>query len=215
MGFPFELAHVNGDFPSSMNIPSDYDLAVYNGSDYGDFWVKSYDGSNFNYSPTIEENIGYIFQFPEAFENVEVTFISEPGVTLQEAAFPDDSELSQGYNLVLNQSLRNLTATDHCYLYHSTTNSFDLAEGTESIKPFEAFILAKEGTPRVQSISVSGTITGLKNTIATTGNDPVIATRYYSLQGKEIQQPLRNGVYIVKKIHASQNVEITKEFYNK
>jgi hypothetical protein len=50
--------------------------------------------------------------------------------------------------------------------------------------------------------SVNNPITEMEN--ATFENDPVIATRYYTMQGAEIKQPSENGMYIVRKIHASQ-----------
>jgi hypothetical protein len=42
-------------------------------------------------------------------------------------------------------------------------------------------------------------------------DDPVVAVKYYNLQGMEISQPLEKGVYIVEKIHASQKISVTKE----
>jgi hypothetical protein len=217
LGFPFEPAHVTGIFPSTMNIPPDYDLAVYNGTNYGDFWVKSFDGAFFDYSTKIEANTGYIFQFPEAFNGVKVTFTSGADIPLENTDLPDNDELQENYNLILNCSFANLQTTGDArfYLYNSANNSFEPAEAKELINPFEAFILAKTSAPQVQSISVNGEITGLKNTITPAGNDPVIATHYYTLQGEEIQRPLKDGIYIVKKIHASQNAEVSKEFHHK
>ncbi|KAA6302760.1 MAG: hypothetical protein EZS26_000930 [Candidatus Ordinivivax streblomastigis] len=42
------------------------------------------------------------------------------------------------------------------------------------------------------------------------GNDPVVAIRYYNLQGMEVRQPSQQGIYIVKKIHQSPKEEVTK-----
>jgi uncharacterized protein YjdB len=42
-------------------------------------------------------------------------------------------------------------------------------------------------------------------------NDPVVAIKYYNLRGMEIPQTPEEGVYIVKKIHASQKINMTKE----
>jgi len=42
-------------------------------------------------------------------------------------------------------------------------------------------------------------------------NDPVIAIKYYNLRGMEIPQTPEEGVYIVKKTHASQKISMTKE----
>jgi hypothetical protein len=44
----------------------------------------------------------------------------------------------------------------------------------------------------------------------TDANDPVVAERYFNLQGVEIRQPSQTGIYIVKKIHQSQKEEAVK-----
>jgi hypothetical protein len=216
MGFPFELKHVNGDFSNTeySSLGSDYDLAVYNGEDYGDFWVKSFVDGNFSYSSSIEQGAGYILQFPSAFDGVDVTFISEANAELKNTPLSDDPEAE--YNLVFNSSYTNLPVSDNerFYLYNASTNAFELAGEEDVIKPFEAYILAKNPSES-RSISVTGGITGLKSTIAAMNNDPVVATRYYNLQGKEIRYPVNNEIYIVKKIHASNNTDITKILYNK
>ena len=41
-------------------------------------------------------------------------------------------------------------------------------------------------------------------------NDPVVAVKYYNLQGVEIPQALEGGISIVKKIHASSKVSVEK-----
>jgi hypothetical protein len=41
-------------------------------------------------------------------------------------------------------------------------------------------------------------------------NDPVVAIKYYNLYGTEIPQAPERGIYIVKKLHASQKVSVTK-----
>jgi hypothetical protein len=46
---------------------------------------------------------------------------------------------------------------------------------------------------------------------AVNGNDPVIAVKYYTLLGVEIQRPVNGAACLVKKIHASQKVTIAKE----
>jgi hypothetical protein len=43
----------------------------------------------------------------------------------------------------------------------------------------------------------------------------VIATRYYTLQGTAVYQPVENGVYIVKNIRQSGQEEIIKIVYLK
>lgn len=56
----------------------------------------------------------------------------------------------------------------------------------------------------------SGTPTGIN---ADLSDDPVVATKYYNLQGVEIARPAQNRLYIVKKIHASQRTETAKIIY--
>jgi chondroitin AC lyase len=43
------------------------------------------------------------------------------------------------------------------------------------------------------------------------GNDPVIHTQYYNLQGQKMTQPSETGVYIIQKTHQSKKVTTTKE----
>ncbi|MDR1022796.1 MAG: glycoside hydrolase family 88 protein [Prevotellaceae bacterium] len=42
-------------------------------------------------------------------------------------------------------------------------------------------------------------------------NDPVVEVKRYNLQGQEVRDVLLPGIYIVKKIHASKKVTVTKE----
>ena len=59
-------------------------------------------------------------------------------------------------------------------------------------------------------IQKSSGVTPIKN-----DNDPVISVKYYNLQGIEVLQPLNNGIYLVKRIFASQRMETVKEIYIK
>jgi hypothetical protein len=62
--------------------------------------------------------------------------------------------------------------------------------------------------PDKGEVSVSSSTTGINNI-----NDkyPVIETRYYTVQGFEVKNPSATGIYIVKKIRATQQVEVSKE----
>ncbi|MDR0711808.1 MAG: hypothetical protein LBF67_05645, partial [Prevotellaceae bacterium] len=42
-------------------------------------------------------------------------------------------------------------------------------------------------------------------------DDPVVEVRLYNLQGQEVREIALPGIYIVKKIHASKKVTVTKE----
>jgi hypothetical protein len=46
-----------------------------------------------------------------------------------------------------------------------------------------------------------------------TADDQVIRVEYYNLQGMRISAPVANGIYIVKKVFASQKVKTEKLFY--
>jgi hypothetical protein len=86
-----------------------------------------------------------------------------------------------------------------------------LASGTKDVSPFEAVITVEESNPSLLRSTISiDDYTGLE---ATQIKDPVISTRYYTLQGVEIKKPVDKGVYIVKKIHESQKQETNKIIY--
>jgi hypothetical protein len=92
---------------------------------------------------------------------------------------------------------------------------FKLAATGTVIKPFESFIWDASASSTSSIISVDGTVTELDKSIDIDSNDPLIAIRYYNLQGVEVQQPQENGIYLIKKIYASQKTETLKIFYNK
>ncbi|GHT08999.1 hypothetical protein FACS189426_06090 [Bacteroidia bacterium] len=216
IGFPFTMASYWGDFAENP------ELYIYDeGMSWGDFWVKSYnsDGDNFIYSDVINPNAGYILQFPSAFNGIKVTFISAEGQELKnidETGLDAALSLSEeGYYLVANPSVNNLTLTtlNKYYIYNRTTNNFALlTTGSAVIKPFEAFVVAHNIIGMLRTSLGMDVATALENIRL---NDHVIKTEYYTLQGIRVQQPTIPGIYIVKKVYASQETEITKTFYKK
>jgi hypothetical protein len=219
MGFPFELSGIRGDFKE---YP---DLYIYDPDEnWGDFWVKSYNGNIFEYSTKIVANTGYILQFPTAFDGVEVTFSSIESPKLKNADENDLDLTDETYTLLVNPSVKNLTvgtvSGNNYYIYDRATNNFALlASGaTATIKSFESFVAVKNIVPAKLRSSLNveevGDPTGLKQ-ITDDTKDPVIKTQYYTLQGMEIDKPQSNGVYIVKKVRASQKVETTKIIHQK
>jgi uncharacterized repeat protein (TIGR02543 family) len=54
-------------------------------------------------------------------------------------------------------------------------------------------------------------VTGLNPTVAT---DAVVSVEYYTLQGQKVAQPV-DGIYLVKKTHASNKVSVEKVIYSK
>jgi hypothetical protein len=209
IGFPFEIDSIYGDFPT------DPKLYIYDETeDYGDFWLQSYNGETdlFSYSSTLEENTGYGIQFPTAFENKKVTFFSENNPVLRNVE-EGELSLSLGYHLIANPSVSNLTlGTENTYYLFGLDYENNFGKGTGTVKPFESFVTATDGALR--SSLGTGNVTGLGRIASDTTNDPVVRTQYYTLQGKEIQQPVSEGVYIVKNTHASQQVKTTKIVYN-
>jgi hypothetical protein len=100
---------------------------------------------------------------------------------------------------------------------YQSDNSFNLVESEASLNPFEAAIATqKPSAPQsaLRRILIEDNYTTVEKP-ATSGGDPVIATRYYTLQGAIIRQPAENGVYIVKNIRQSGQEEITKMVYLK
>jgi hypothetical protein len=210
MGFPFELSDVIGHM-SNGDIKDK--LKVYDGTT-GSFWVKTYDeNDHFAYSSSIVANESYIIQFPPAFEDAKITFVSGENPNLAGTYTPP----AEGYTFVSNPSIENLelNATHHCYIYDPEANVFNLLEGEETatIKPFEAFVVAGINVESpFKSISIADMETGLKN--IQTG-DPVTDIFYYTLQGTQVAQPTENGMYLLKKVHASKSVSVTKIIYRK
>jgi hypothetical protein len=214
IGFPFDIAKVYAE-------KWDADLKAYEeGKSGANFWLKEYTGTGFSYVQEIEADKGYIIQFPSGFTGETITFISEP----IENFSAGNITLGTTYQLVANPTLNSLTlnagdGNKHYYLYDPEGNKYNLLEeGEGTLAPFEAPITIS--APSTQSLIRSiggdgsdGTITGIDRGITIESDDPVIATRYYTLQGVEIQQPVEKTIYIIKKTHASQKVETGKVIY--
>ncbi|KAA6301629.1 MAG: hypothetical protein EZS26_002235 [Candidatus Ordinivivax streblomastigis] len=204
IGFPFDIAKVYSEHWDTY-------LTANQG---GNFWLKKYTGATFDLAAVenIEANKGYIFQFPSGFEGETITFISEPEQVLTEGTIADDAS----YQLLVNPTLRSYTldpTAAHYYTYANNAYSLLTEEG-RSIAPFEAVITLKNTVinPAPRLTIEDGTPTIIGN-IPTIVNDPVEVTRYYTLQGAEIRKPIENGIYIVKKVYASQREETAKFIY--
>jgi hypothetical protein len=130
--------------------------------------------------------------------------------------------VATGYSMLANPSVANITqatgisGADNYYVYElKASNNFglvDAGQSTFTVAPFESLIVAK-------SVSVLRSSFGTEETDTPTGietglsNNQVIEQRYYNLQGMEIAKPAQDGVYIVKKIYASQLTETVKVIY--
>jgi hypothetical protein len=220
IGFPFDIAKVAGKW--------DAELKAYEENEGGNFWLKKYTENEntegeFEYVQEIKAGKGYIIQFPSGFANETITFISEPISGLSAGTITPEAT----YQLVANPTLNRmeLSAEDgnnHYYLYDPVENKYNLLEGTDTgiLAPFEAPITIMTPPSGTQSLVRSiggdgygGSVTGIDRGFTIESADPVIATRYYTLQGVEIQQPVEKTIYIIKKTYASQKVETGKVVY--
>jgi hypothetical protein len=215
IGFPFDIATVYSHYFAEQG----WDAELYpKGSEdkTDDYWLRTYDGDQFTATAeAIEAGKGYIIQFPEWQDGQVISFISEPSVTL----YPGATSLTadENYSLLNNPALQSLPlSTDdsnNYYRYNPTDNRFDLVEESEvSLNPFEAAIaIQKTSAPQnaPKQILIEDDFTTIKKP-ATSGGDPVIETRHYTLQGVAVHQSAENGVYIVKNIRQSGREEITK-----
>jgi hypothetical protein len=217
IGFPFAIASVYSHYFADEGW--DAELYPKGSNTTDDYWLKTYNGSQFDENTEgISAGTGYIIQFPEYQDGKKISFISEPSVILTNG----NSSLTAGenYSLVNNPSLQALTlsTSDNAlyYKYDPDDNRFDLVEETTSLNPFEAVITVQktsvQGAPK--QILIEDNFTTIEKP-AVSGNDPVIETRYYTLQGALVRQPAENGVYIVKNIRQSGWEEITKMVYLK
>jgi hypothetical protein len=195
-------------------------LNAYNGS-AGDFWLQEYNGANdeFQYVDAMEAGKGYVIQFPDYFNNKEITFVSENNPVLKNTTSNSILNNYSGYGLVANPSVANITSLSEIgsageqgayYVYDSGTNNFGLVSGnaTFTIKPFESIGIALAYEGQLRSSLGSGAVTRWDRISGE--DDPVVQTRYYNLQGIEIGRPPKLGVYIEKRIYASQKVEVYK-----
>jgi hypothetical protein len=231
IGFPFDIAKVySHDFATHEDWDPEllpYRETVYENGFYGDFWLKEYDPSladHFAYTQAINAGTGYIIQFPEWFDGTKITFISEANQTLDKDAMDDLPVISSNYQLVPNPSLKKITlvSSGGNYYYPFKHNSGDngayelLTSGNATLLPFEAVITVSR--PEAASSSMPAFISlGTNNPTGferpALANDPVVAIRYYTIQGQEVQKPVANGVYIVRKVYESKKEEVAKIIY--
>jgi hypothetical protein len=218
IGFPFDVASVSIDRNGDPNHEVE---ASTTGIDK-DYWLKTYDNTSdrFEYNQAIVGKKGYIIQFPTDFNGKEVTFTSTGTPVLKNVA---ESGLTftltgSGYHLVANLSANNLTlnTADKYYIYNRDANNFDLLQSgnTAVIKPFEAFIVVHNVQGPLKSSLNIEEATALEP-LNVIGGEAAVKIEYYTLQGLKVNQPHREGVYIVKKEYASGKSEVSKIIYKK
>jgi hypothetical protein len=197
IGFPFAIASVSNEA---------YILESYNGT------INQFEDAS-----EIEAGAGYLIQFqtPEETEEAttNVTFTSATNPTLYNAS---NTSVPSGYSLVANPLVINLTelidGAAAFYVYNFAEQTFALVEEAYSLKPFEALVAVKDVDEPLYDDIGNGFPINLENIDA---SDPIVDIKYYTLQGIELQQLSENGVYIVKKIYASQKAEVVKVLFKK
>ncbi len=214
VGFPFDIVSIQCNLPKAegVSLESGDDFWLRTVSSNGDFEALD------NLVTTLVAGKGYAIQFPEALTGKVVTFISEEGVTLNNAGVADISaSTTDAYEMVANPSVFNITTegckdeTQHFYIFDGQVDFQHDHEAVKTIKPFESLIVYAEGSMApARSISISGGgATGLINV----SNDEIMEVRYYNLQGMEVVRPEVNNIYIVKTVFKSNKVETTKQIF--
>ena len=221
IGFPFDVETVfSKDFEEKGWDP--YELTATTTGTDGDYYLKEYkpqNGKSFQYvlpkegDPIlIKAGKGYIFQFPSWLNETEISFIGS-GKTLTKVNTLSTMVNQLVPNTNLNTSTFNLVVSENSHYKYDDIDTYNLIEdeATTTLRPFEA-LLTIGGISSISSFSL-GSDTDTRN-IPASADDQVIETRYYTLQGVEIQQPIENGIYLVKKIYKSGKEEGVK-MYNK
>jgi hypothetical protein len=229
IGFPFALASITADWDAT--APGEETLTAWNDTD-GDFWLKTVnpDASGFTQATDIVANTGYIIQFPDdseigAIVGKPVTFTSVLNPVLAANHTVLTQKLaSSNYTLEVNPGLQNVSSYSGFkgYYEHSTNGSSFLAgQNTDNrinsgLQPFEALLVAGSelSTPLRSIVGVEdGNVVTRLDTPQS--NDPIVATKYYNLQGQpagaDNYSPVQAGIYIIKQIHASGKITTARQ----
>ncbi|GHU67482.1 hypothetical protein FACS189413_02300 [Bacteroidia bacterium] len=225
LGFPFDVV---GFYCEDFEYGKPGDdgegpvLAIYNGTDVGDFFVKTLeDGTGDDYHEgyhfafhnenKLDAGVGYIVRFPLAFDEKEITFVSD-----FHPALSNNAQIStiadKTYTLVANPSVASTTPTSaqSDFYYYALNDDNEFERTTATIAPFEAFVgvtgIAPESILRAIAIEQqTDTPTDIQRV---NSNDKIVATQYYNLMGQAATPT--TGVYIVKQIYESGKSEVSK-----
>jgi hypothetical protein len=224
IGFPFDIDSVYcADYEEGR--PLQYFKTGETNSDYS---LKTYDIENgyfhhYDQSTTDPDRYkiaagGYVIQPLNSLEGKELTFVSAGAPILTNS---NVVSLNAEYALLANPAVTEINHINgaglHRYYDFETggETDFELLPGdiARGLKPFDAIIVKKGDEASFLTINDIDTdmptgidaITGKEN-----ADNRVIKTHYYTLQGTEIRQPVAGGIYIVKKIYASQKTEVKK-----
>ncbi|MDR2087359.1 MAG: hypothetical protein LBP72_09325 [Dysgonamonadaceae bacterium] len=218
IGFPFDIVSINVEYGGESK-PG----VVYNGSgtiteglDPADgnsatanIYAATYDGDAFVYASALEARQAYILEFPRsAFGNAEtvtVTFSTAAGEVLNTTGAAPSIN---GYTFVANPDLTNKSDLGALYYYilNESHKRFEKATTLSTpLKPFDAVIAATEG----DKVSINIDEVTVLPSIA---KKHILSTEYYNLQGIKIAKPVKDQVYLIKKIFASGMVSVSKNF---
>jgi hypothetical protein len=230
IGFPFDVESITGDFGTGETNLTPVGYSVDPTTD--DFWLKALNTADvtFTQATAFEANKGYIIEVPTNLVGKEITFTSaaNPQLNATPEALARHASHESGYALTVNPGVSSVIARSGEFAGHyKHTNggqTFLLEDGTgiiredatEGLRPFEALLVlynaVYDGGAAMYAIGVGDGTTELN---APNVADPVIATKYYNLQGQPIGAAIyraqTTGVYIVKQIHASGKTTVTKQ----
>jgi hypothetical protein len=227
IGFPFDVDYVYAagyeegralQYFKSGEAGNDYRLRTYNGenNEFNDYDNSATDADRYKITAG-----AYVIQLSTSLAGKELTFVSANAPVLTNSS---TVTLASEYTLLANPAVTAINYINgaglHRYYDFGTggETEFGLMQGdiTRGLQPFEAIIVKKGDDPSFITISEIDTQT--KIDLINDGNeanDPVINTQYYTLQGLEVRQPITGGVYIVKKVYASQKVQTIKQLFLK
>jgi hypothetical protein len=225
IGFPFNIDSINS--LENEFIEKDWNPLLpfrdtpYSDDYYGDFWLKEYsfaDPSFIYTTEALQAGKGYIIQYPDYLDATAINFVSGANPTLNGSnALP----VTTNYQLLANPGLKNLTLTQgennkYYYQLNSAGTAFEKAAASTvlTIAPFESIIAIQTDNPSIlrSAFYIDG-VTGILVPREDATTDPVVATHYYTLDGKKIARPLADGIYIVRNQLQSGKVQATKVIY--
>jgi hypothetical protein len=222
IGFPFDL---NGVYVDDFKNDEEGPWVVAHqetNNVVGDYWLKTYAQGTATvdqWADTIAAQKGYAIAFPSAFTGNEVTFISQPNITISTASYTPSGTAT--YAMVANPTLQDITLAEggnyYYYTYVAASNRFLRITsgygGSSTVHPFESFIVAYSSDQNSLrssfSVEEATDIPYLRDMEYL--DDPIVKTEYYNLQGQKYSISQRNGIsngtpYIVKTITQSGKV---------
>ena len=219
--------------PAAYEITGD-DAAAFELDDATTAWHLSRGGTiGVNFIPVASGNFSAILAITANGETVEVALTGtayKPEITADPAALTFGTvaigEASPAQTVtvaVVDQDgdIAYTLAGDDAAAFEIDATEFTAAAGgvlsvvfkPEEEKDYSATIELTSLNAEPISVALTGTGEFLNSIPAIHTGDPVILVKYYTLLGVAVQKPVHNSIYLVKKVYASQKVEIVKELY--